>query len=88
MHKSKLIKLLREYGDAIINYESIESKKFKYVVATLEFDNKHIQTKHNRARESEDTLLVFCWDIDSFKLIKVDQVTSVVPLNKELKNEF
>ncbi len=88
MHKAKLIKLLKEYGDAIINYESIESKKFKYVVATLDFNNNHIQTKHNRAKETDDTLLVFCWDIDSFKLIKVEQVTSVVPLNKELKNEF
>lgn len=88
MHKSKLIKLLKESGDAIINYESSESKKFKYVVATLDFNNKHIQTKHNRAKETDDTLLVFCWDIDSFKLIKAEKVTSVIPLNRELKNEL
>ena len=88
MHKSKLIKLLKEYGESIINYESTESKKFKYVVATIDFDNPHIQTKHNRAKETEDTVLVFCWDIDSFKLIKADKVTSIIPLNRELKNEL
>jgi RPA family protein len=85
MTKDELIALVREYGDATITYRSQESRKVKYNVCTLDFDNEYIQKKQNRAKESEDTLLLFCWDIDAYRLLKVGNVTSVRPLAESLR---
>lgn len=86
MKKEELKLLLTEYGDAIITYRSVNSKKLKYNVCTLDFDNDYIQSKKNRAEENNDSLLMFCWDCDSFRLMKPASVKSVVPLSKVLKN--
>ena len=87
MKKEDLAKLVTDYGDAIITYRSENSKKLKYTVCTLDFSTPYIQTKKNRAKESDRTLLLFCWDTDSYRLLKPDNVTSVVPLSSVLKNE-
>ena len=87
MKKEDLAKLVTEYGDAIITYRSENSKKLKYNVCTLDFSTPYIQTKKNRAKESDRTLLLFCWDTDSYRLLKPENVTSVVPLSSVLKNE-
>ena len=85
MKKDELIYAVKEYGDATITYRSQESKKLKYNVCTLDFSNEYIQSKSNRARETDDTVLLFCWDSDSFRLIRPSSVTSVVPLSNSLK---
>ena len=87
MKKEDLAKLVAEYGDAIITYRSENSKKLKYNVCTVDFSTPYIQNKKNRAKESDRTLLLFCWDTDSYRLLKPDNVTSVVPLSSVLKNE-
>jgi hypothetical protein len=74
-------------GDAVITYRSTNSRKIKYNVCTLDFDNRYIQNKKNRARESSDNVLLFCWDTDSFRLLKPADVTSIVPLSSILKNK-
>ena len=86
MKKEDLAKLVTEYGDAIITYRSENSKKLKYNVCTLDFSTPYIQTKKNRAKESDRTLLLFCWDTDSYRLLKPENVTSVVPLSSVLQN--
>lgn len=86
MTKEELISIVREAGDAIINYRSAESNKLKYNVCTLDFDNPYIQTKQNRAKETDDTVMMFCWDVDAFRLMKAHNITSVVPLNNALKD--
>ncbi len=86
MKKEELAKLVDEYGDAIITYRSENSKKLKYNVCTLDFSTEYIKKKKNRAKESKGTLLLFCWDTDSYRLLKPDNVTSVVPLSSILKN--
>ena len=86
MKKEELAKLVDEYGDAIITYRSENSKKLKYNVCTLDFSTEYIKKKKNRAKESRGTLLLFCWDTDSYRLLKPDNVTSVVPLSSILKN--
>lgn len=86
MKKEELAQLVQEYGDAVITYRSENSKKLKYNVCTLDFSTSYIQGKRNRAKESSDTLLTFCWDTDSYRLIKPKNVTSVVPLSSILKN--
>ena len=86
MKKEELAQLVEEYGDAIITYRSENSNKLKYNVCTLDFTTPYIQQKRNRAKESSSTLLMFCWDTDSYRLIKPSNVTSVVPLSSVLKN--
>lgn len=81
-----LARLVTSYGDAVITYRSQNSGKVKYNVCTLDFNNKYIQSKRNRAKETEDTLLLYCWDSDSFRLLRPENVTSVVPLASLLKN--
>ena len=86
MKKEELAQLVTEYGDAIITYRSENSNKLKYNVCTLDFSTPYIQQKRKRAQESDETLLLFCWDTDSFRLIKPQNVSSVVPLASVLKN--
>ena len=85
--KQELANLVTEYGDAIITYRSEKSRKLKYNVCTLDFSTPYIQKKKNRAKETEDTLLFFCWDTDSYRLLRPANVSSVVPLSSVLKNE-
>ena len=87
MKKQELANLVTEYGDAIITYRSEKSRKLKYNVCTLDFSTPYIQNKKNRAKESKDTLLFFCWDTDSYRLLRPSNVSSVVPLSSILKNE-
>ena len=87
MKKDELKKKVNSAGDAIITYRSPNSRKTKYNVCTIDFSTPYIQDKKNRAKESEDTVLMFCWDTDSFRLMKADNVTSVVPLSTVLRNE-
>ena len=87
MKKQELAHLVRDYGDAIITYRSEHSRKLKYNVCTLDFSTPYIQEKKNRAVESEDTMLFFCWDTDSYRFLKPSSVSSVVPLASILKNE-
>ena len=87
MKKDELANIVNDCGDAIITYRSENSKKLKYNVCTLDFSTEYIKNKKNRAKESDETLLLFCWDTDSYRLLKPKNVTSVVPLSSVLKNE-
>ena len=85
MKKEEFIELVRAYGDATINYRSAESNKVKYNVCTLDFSTPYIKNKPNRAVETEDTVLLFCWDTDTYRLLKPSKVTSVQPLSQSLR---
>ena len=87
MKKQELKDKVTEYGDAVITYRSENSNKLKYNVCTLDFSTPYIQGKRNRAKETESNLLFFCWDTDSYRLLKPESVTTVVPLSNILKNE-
>ena len=88
MTKSELKRLVEECGDAIITYRSLNSNKLKYNVCTLEFNSNYIQAKRNKSKETDDTLLLFCWDTDTFRLIRPANVTNVTPLSVALRNEY
>ncbi len=87
MKKHELAQLVHDYGDAIITYRSAHSKKLKYNVCTLDFSTPYIKDKRNRAKETDETLLLFCWDTDSYRLLRPSNVSSVVPLSSILRNE-
>jgi hypothetical protein len=80
-------KAVMECGDAVITYKSTNSRKLKYNVCTLDFSTPYIQKKRNRARPTKDTVLLWCWDTDSYRLLRPANVTSIVPLSKVLRNE-
>jgi hypothetical protein len=85
--REDFIKTVTECGDAVITYRSTNSRKLKYNVCTLDFSTPYIQTKRNRARPTKDTVLLWCWDTDSYRLLRPANITSIVPLSKILKNE-
>jgi len=84
--KEEFLRTVSDCGDAIITYRSTNSKKLKYNVCTLDFDNKYIQSKKNRAKETPDSVLLFCWDTDSYRLLQPKNVTSIQPLSSILRN--
>jgi hypothetical protein len=87
VEKWKFKEVVTEYEDAVITYRSTNSKKLKYNVCTLNFDNKYIQSKKNRAKETDDTVLLFCWDTDSYRLLRPVNVTHIVPLQSILRGK-
>ena len=86
MEKEKFKDKVKQAGDAVITYRSTNSRNLKYNVCTLDFTTPYIQKKHNRAKETEDTVLLFCWDTDSYRLLRPANVTTIVPLNSILRN--
>ena len=87
MKKLEFEKKLDDAGDAVITYRSQNSRRLKYNICTMDFSTPYIQEKKNRAKEANDTVLCFCWDTDSYRLLMPKNVTSIVPLNKIIKNE-
>ena len=87
MKKAEFIRTVTDCGDAVITYRSTNSRKLKYNVCTLDFDNKYIQGKKNRAKETKDTVLLFCWDTDSYRLLMPKNVTNIQPLSSILRNK-
>ncbi len=86
MTKKEFIDAVSRHGDAIITYRSTNSKKLKYNVCTLDFSTPYIQGKKNRAKETDSNVLLFCWDTDSYRLLRPDNITSIVPLASVLRN--
>ena len=87
MKKEEFEKRLDDAGDAIITYRSQNSRKLKYNVCTRDFSTEYIRQKRNRAKEGQHTVLLFCWDTDSYRILVPENVTSVVPLNRVIKND-
>ena len=87
MEKWKFKEIVSEYEDAVITYRSTNSRKLKYKVCTLNFDNKYIKSKKNRAAESDDTVLLFCWYTDSYRLLEPTNITNIVPLQSMLRKK-
>ena len=86
MTKDEFKRTVGQYGDAIITYISANSGKLKYNVCTLDFSTPYIQGKRNRAKEDSNNVLLFCWDTDSYRLLRPVNVTSIVPLSSILQN--
>ena len=86
MRKDDFTDNVKKCGDAIITYRSQNSRRLKYNVCTMDFDNRYIQSKRNRARPNNNQVLLFCWDTDSYRLLVPENVTSIVPLQAILRN--
>lgn len=87
MNKEDLRRKILEAGDAIVTYRGEQSNKVKYNVVTLDFNNEHIKQRKTHATETDNTVLAWAWDTDSFRQVRADLVVSVVPLANVLKND-
>ena len=87
MKKLEFEKKLDDAGDAVITYRSQNSRKLKYNVCTRDFTTPYIKGKKNRAKEGQHTSLLFCWDTDSYRILVPENVTSILPLNRVIRND-
>jgi hypothetical protein len=87
MKKAEFERKIDEAGDAVVTYRSQNSRKLKYNVCTRDFSTKYIQGKKNRAKEGQHTSLLFCWDTDSYRILVPENVTSIIPLNRVIRND-
>jgi|TARA_R110001592_G_scaffold88415_8_gene260429 hypothetical protein len=87
MEKGEFKKRMEEAGDAVVTYRSQNSRKLKYNVCTIDFSTEYIKSKRNRAKEGQHTVLLFCWDTDSYRILVPRNVTSIVPLNRVIRND-
>jgi hypothetical protein len=90
MDKSDFIKQMKRHSDAYITYISPVSKKEKFNVGTLDFDNPYIKAKPSAritpvSKGSEKRILVFCWDTDSFKQIDYRAVIKIEPMSQVIE---
>ena len=86
MNKQEAKDKIRELGDAVVTYRAENSKKLKYNVVTLDFGG-YISSKRTHAVEEDNTILTFAWDTDSYRLLRTDLITSIVPLAALLRNQ-
>jgi len=87
MKKPDFERKVDDAGDAVITYRSQNSRKLKYNVCTRDFTTPYIQRKKNRAKEGQHTSLLFCWDTDSYRILVPENVTSIAPLNRVIRND-
>jgi len=88
MTKDEFKKRMDDAGDAYVTYRTKNSKRLKYNICTRDFETPYIKNRKNRAKESSSTVLLFCWDTDSYRLLDPRNVTKILPLNKVVKNDW
>ena len=86
MTKEEVRSKILEADDAIVTYRSQNSNKLKYNVVTLNLNCEYLKAKRCKALESKDTVVVFSWDTDSFKILKPNSITHIVPLSNMLRS--
>lgn len=89
MTKEEFIRQMNVAGDACITLVSANSSRTRYTVATADLTTKYIQDKLRRVSNlviTEDTVLLFCWDTDSFRTIDPSRVTRIEPLSDIIPN--
>jgi len=84
MNKDNFLQKMTDYGDAVVTYRSPVSRRSKYVVGTTDFNSSdYIKDKRKpRYRIHNGSVLMFCWDTDTFKQIAVSDVQKIEPLSK------
>jgi hypothetical protein len=98
MNKETFITRMLDCGDGYVNYTSTDSAKQKYYICTLNFKTKYVRDKYfekygvepptlsKLRKDKTEKILCFCWDLNEFKSVNVNKVTSIVPLSTVLGN--
>lgn len=82
MYKNRLVKLLKEHGDATIIFKDKEEED---VVVTSDFQNNYIR-KHGSMRIPQKGVLVWDWTNNRKRVLRPENVIKVIPLSKTLNN--
>lgn len=91
MNLNTFVSKMSEHGDCYINYISPVSKKPKYNIGTTNFSPRVspyiAQRLENTAipKLGVNEVLVFCFDLDNFKVFDTSAITALVPLNAVIK---
>lgn len=85
MNKEKFIELMKQYGDAYVTYVSPNSRKEKFNVGTIDFDNPYIESKPMTIPVDATKVVMFCWDTDSYRQVDPATVIRVDSLAAELE---
>lgn len=89
--KQEFIKQMEIVDDGCIHFKSAVSGKEKYTMGTLNFETKYVRDKLSNLKtnkpKSDDCVLIFSWDTDSFKQIDPTSVIKIEPLSSILQND-
>lgn len=84
MNKRKALKMLTEYGDAILEFNNYAPS----VCCTIDFSNKYIRSIRRTKRfDLKGNILVFNWTSNEFDAIDVNTIKTITPLSKLLDNK-
>lgn len=88
MERDRFIKLMNEYGDALVYSRGPVSKRIKYNTVTANLDNEHIKKRAGKRVPvaMEGRVLTFAWDQDDFRQINPKDVVKVIPLSDIVNN--
>ncbi|QDF14711.1 hypothetical protein PONTUS_62 [Vibrio phage Pontus] len=102
MKLNHILEQADKHGDFYLYYRKHTGKGTTYLVGTTDFDNKYIQAKHASGKagvradlpldeaqdhaKGENSILVFSWTNDKFRLINAQDVRRMSPLAAELRN--
>lgn len=84
MNKRKVISLLNEFGDAIIEFNNGKDA----ICATTDFSTDYIKKSNRLKRASlKGKMLVFDWTNNSFSIFATKEIKNIIPLAKLLGNK-
>ena len=82
MTKNKVLYLLREFEDAVVDIKGSTS-----IVCTTNFKTKYIkQIRRTEKFSLKDNVLVFSWTDNKFAALPVRSIIKVAPLSSLLRN--
>lgn len=86
MTKTDFVTQMEEFGDAYVYYKNNAGRE-RFLVGTLDFSTPYIKAKKQQPLELPNAILVFCWDTNKFKQVRLDRVFKLVPLSSVLNND-
>lgn len=102
MNLHDAINTAEAHGDFYLYYKKRQGNGATYLVGTTDFDNHYIRNKHQSGRAglsaevslqdhvrnaaAINSILVFSWTNDKFRLLDAKEIRRLTPLSAELRN--
>ena len=86
MTRKDFVAQMNTHGDAFIYYYNSKGKQ-RFIIGTIDFSTRYIANKPQQPLEIPNAILVFCWDTDKFKQVRLNTVFNIVPLSSVLRNQ-
>ena len=83
MNKRRIITLMNDFGDAIVDFNNGNDS----ILATTDFSPTHIRKSRRLKRTSlKGKMLLYSWTDNSFVICLTKDIRSIAPLSKVLGN--